>query len=154
MHHSLWVTPLDPVYDTMIAQLSERSKTPHFPAHVTALEGFDGDERYTQLASGPFEVVFVRVGIHGESVVLEADDSEPLAALSTSARELFGGDAPPIHLSLVYFSENIEEVRSAIEEALDLPLTIRFSRLELWDTKGDLTRENVREWTMISRKAL
>ena len=153
MHHSLWATPIDPVYDTMIAQLAERCSTPHFPAHVTLLESFEGDE-LARLGSGSFDIVFSRVKTHGASVVLEADASEPFDALSSSARALFGGTIPPIHLSLVYFPKNPDEVRLAVEQALELPLTIRFSRLELWDTKGDLTPENVRSWTMIRRKAL
>ncbi|MFT4308052.1 MAG: 2'-5' RNA ligase family protein [Candidatus Woesearchaeota archaeon] len=159
MHHSLWATPLDPVYDTIIAQLAERFKTPHFPAHVTILEGFEShasDPRFSQLSHAPFELTFERVAITDDpAVVLEADPSEAYSKIAHEACGSFGGRIPDrIHLSLVYLPQNPTPVKELIEQSFTFPLTISFKRLELWDTKGPLTAASIKEWTILSRKAL
>ena len=159
MHHSLWATPLDPVYDTVIAQLAERFKTPHFPAHVTILEGFEShasDPRFSQLSRTPFELTFERVAITDDpAVVLEADPSDAYSAIAHEARDLFEGSLPDrIHLSLVYLPKDPQAVERLIASSFTFPLTVSFKRLELWDTKGPLTAASIKEWTILSRKAL
>jgi hypothetical protein len=159
MHHALWATPLDPVYDTIIAQLAEVFKTPRFPAHVTILEGFESaenDERFASLAAAPFELVFERVVITDQqAIVLEASPSDAYASLACEAHERFAGTIPErIHLSLVYLPDDPEAVRALIERSFSFPLTIKFRRLERWDTKGSLSVQTINEWTIIARKSL
>ena len=159
MHHSLWATPLDPVYDTIIAQLAERFKTPHFPAHVTILEAFESeasDPRFSQLVCAPFELTFERVAITDDpAVVLEAELTEGFTAFARTAHEAFGGRIPDrIHLSLVYLPKDPEAVERLVGSSFEFPLKIAFKRLELWDTRGPLNAQSIKEWTILSRKAL
>lgn len=154
VHHSIWATPAEPAYDDLIAQLAQRFDSPRFPAHVTLLEDFDssmGD--FSAVPFEPFELVFDTVKVTDDpSIVLVASRSEPFEQQSAAVKAVFGGHVPEPHLSLAYFPRDVQEAKQLVEASIELPITIRFSRLELWDTKDRLAARPVRDWSLIERK--
>lgn len=155
---SLWLVPEGPArarLDGLIADLAARLRTTPFRAHVTLLGGVklderDALERARDLAARlrPVPLSFPRAG-HGAEyfrcVVLEAEATADVLGAHQRARRAMGRGPDRFlpHLSLVYgrLGEAMRaELAREVERALEVPLALSGSRLELCETRGAPSR--------------
>ena len=146
MHYSLWLIPAPlPIID----DLSEIFDAVRFLPHVTVLEAF---ERTGPIAlHEPIELVFDHLECTADSIRMRARPDRAFSRLAEHARSVLGGDIPAPHLSLAYFPHDPEGARGFAFGMLDFPLSLRFDALEFWDTRGELSVENVRSWSRLKR---
>ena len=145
MHHSIWLRPSDPFLDGFVAELTGRFDAPRFLPHVTLLKA----SSVPSIAgfAPEVELVFERLEITDDpAIVLRAAPSAAFDELSAQAADRFGGVTSAPHLSLIYFPVDPNEALRVCKEHLDLPLTLRFDRAELWNTIAELSQHPVERW--------
>jgi hypothetical protein len=155
---SLWLVPdaaAGALLEAVIAELASRLGGPRFRAHLTLLPGLPGTEaealvRGATLAAAtpPVSLTLARVAhtpAYFRCLFLEAERTAELLGTHQRARRLFGGGPDEFrpHVSLAYgrLSTAVGEPGArALQEALRLPMTMRGERVEVWATRGDVSR--------------
>lgn len=151
---ALWLRPEEPAateLDALIARLAGAHGTEAFAAHLTLLAPAERevDAAIASLAEvadqlTPLRVTFSHTRceqVWRRSLYLDAVAEPALRRLRQVAAAAFGAPASPFepHLSLQYSWLPIaDKLRLADGLTLDLPMTVRFDRLALWHTEGEL----------------
>jgi len=151
---ALWLLPEQPAaaeLDALIARLAGAHGTAAFASHLTVLAPAEREvaaaiaslaEVADQLT--PLPVTFSHTRCEQDwrrSLYLDAVAEPALRCVRHVAAAVFEVPASPFepHLSLQYSWLPIaDKLRLADSLSLDLPMTVRFDRLALWHTEGEL----------------
>jgi hypothetical protein len=150
---SLWLQPEQAAaaeWDAVIAGLAAARSTAVFPAHLTLLGVLlqDADAAVASLQElahllGPLTVRFDQTRceqLWRRSLYLAAVPDPALRRAFECAVRIFGPSGKPgfdPHLSLQYSELPVaDKLRLASSLSLELPVTVRFDRVSLWQTPG------------------
>ena len=151
---SLWLVPDAAArsrLEAVILELASRLRAPAFRAHVTLLGSVRLDEPQALEAAQqaarrtpPMRVTLARVAddsAYYRCVFLQAEATPELLGAHQRARRALGEGPDRFfpHLSIVYgrFDEATRrELVAQVERALELPLVVEATRIEVYETRG------------------